>query len=198
MQVAKGLQGEYGWGVFFQQGRHRCVLTGTVSGRPEEEASEDAMWTACAEWANFEPIVRQPKWDSPRHTWTRSCLKDCTHFCEGNEQILHELSGAQLYQEAAPFRKELTERFCMGARKFAEPFRLGPLAGATFPRAIVYVTSASSSRRFQIADGANYWLSGPPSFPPPAVLTLPQVRHRHQAVGNGCLGEEFYVLARTG
>jgi hypothetical protein len=27
MQVTKGLQGEYGWGVFFRQGRHRCTGT---------------------------------------------------------------------------------------------------------------------------------------------------------------------------
>lgn len=38
MQVTKGMQGEYDLGVVFQQEGHRCVLTGTVSGRPEEEA----------------------------------------------------------------------------------------------------------------------------------------------------------------
>jgi hypothetical protein len=92
MQVAKGLQGEYGWGVLYQQGRHRCVLTGTIPGRPEEEALEDAMWTACAEWANFEPVVWQPK----THVESFLFTEDCTHFFEGNEQTLHDLSVTRL------------------------------------------------------------------------------------------------------
>jgi hypothetical protein len=50
-----------GWGVLFEQGRHRCLLAGTVSGRPEDEVVEDALWIACAEWANFEPVVGKLK-----------------------------------------------------------------------------------------------------------------------------------------
>jgi hypothetical protein len=41
--VEKGHHGEYGWGVYFEQGPHRCVLAGTVADRPEEEAWEDTM-----------------------------------------------------------------------------------------------------------------------------------------------------------
>jgi hypothetical protein len=29
--------------------------------RSEDEIVEDAPWVACAEWANFEPVVGQPK-----------------------------------------------------------------------------------------------------------------------------------------
>jgi hypothetical protein len=153
-------------GVFFQQGRHRCVLTGTGSGRPEEEAEEDAMWTACAEWANFEPQVARPK----THKEVLLFMEGCTHFFEGNEQILHDLSGTQVYQEASQFRKELIE-------------------GEAPPRAIGYVTSAASSRRFQVEGGGNYWLSGSPSFAPPAVTTpqgtSPRNRYQSGLAGNG-------------
>jgi hypothetical protein len=38
IRVEKGHHGDYGWGVYFEQGRHRCVLEGTVVGRPDEEA----------------------------------------------------------------------------------------------------------------------------------------------------------------
>jgi hypothetical protein len=61
IRVEKGHHGDYGWGVYFEQGRHRCVLAGTLVDRPEEEIWEDAMWTACAAWATFEPILGQPK-----------------------------------------------------------------------------------------------------------------------------------------
>jgi hypothetical protein len=56
IRVEKGHHGEYGWGVYVEQGRHRCILAGTLVNRPEEEAWEDTLWTACAEWASFEPI----------------------------------------------------------------------------------------------------------------------------------------------
>jgi hypothetical protein len=34
IRVEKGHHGDYGWGVYFEQGRHRCVLAGTVVDRP--------------------------------------------------------------------------------------------------------------------------------------------------------------------
>jgi hypothetical protein len=57
IRVEKGHHGDYGWGVYFEQGRHRRVLAGTVVDRPEEEVWEDTLWTACAEWASFEPVL---------------------------------------------------------------------------------------------------------------------------------------------
>jgi hypothetical protein len=52
VRVEKGLHGEYGWGVYFEQGRHRCVLSGIVAEYLEEDGLEDTMWTAVAEWAS--------------------------------------------------------------------------------------------------------------------------------------------------
>jgi hypothetical protein len=57
VRVEKGHHGDYGWGVDFEQARHRCVLAGTVVDRPEEEAWEDTMWTACAAWPNSGDVV---------------------------------------------------------------------------------------------------------------------------------------------
>jgi hypothetical protein len=82
----KGHHGDWCWGVFFQQGRHRCILAGVSSGRPEEEGDEDALWTACAAWANFEPVLGQPK----AHPETLLFQESCTHSFEGNEDPLHE------------------------------------------------------------------------------------------------------------
>jgi hypothetical protein len=61
IRAEKGHQGEFGWGVHFEQGRHRCILAGTAANRPEEEAWDDTLWTACAEWANFMPKLGQSK-----------------------------------------------------------------------------------------------------------------------------------------
>jgi hypothetical protein len=61
VRVEKGHHGEHGWGVYFEQGRYRCILAGIVAEHSEEEALEDAMWTAVAEWASFEPTLGKPK-----------------------------------------------------------------------------------------------------------------------------------------
>jgi hypothetical protein len=44
--VEKGWQGEHGWAAFIQQGRHRCILSGCLLGRPADEAEEDTAWEA--------------------------------------------------------------------------------------------------------------------------------------------------------
>jgi hypothetical protein len=169
MQISQGYQGEYGWGVFFQQWRHRCVLSGTVSGRPADEALEDVLWTACAEWASFLPRLGECK----THKETFYFTEDCTHFFDIYGGHLHDLSGEPVYQEASPFRKELIEKFCRGVQSFAESFDVQPLSEMEDKRALCYMNSAVSSRRFQIADGANYWSSRATSFAPPASDEVP-------------------------
>jgi hypothetical protein len=108
IQVWQGLQGEYGWEVYFQQGRHRCVLTGVVSGRPAEEALEDAMWKACAEWASFQP-ARGAEKEHEEHAYG---MYGCTHCFKDQFQI-----GSEYYQQASPERKWLVEKFAAGCAR---------------------------------------------------------------------------------
>jgi hypothetical protein len=46
------------------------------------------MWTACAAWANFQPVV----WEAKAHEETLLFPDECTHFFEGNEDTLHDSS----------------------------------------------------------------------------------------------------------
>jgi hypothetical protein len=110
--VEQGLYGEWRWGIFFQQSRHRCIMAGVVSNRPEEEAREDALWTAAPVSASFEPIPGQPK----EHPGLPYFPEESTHFFEGNG--LTDLSETELYQNASPYRKALIEDFCRGCQKF--------------------------------------------------------------------------------
>jgi hypothetical protein len=86
-----------------------------------------------------------------------------------------------VYQEASPFRKEQIDRFCAGVRKFAEPFQMESLPEVEDRRVLNYVESAASSRRFQIADGANCWLQGTPSFAPRSTDAVGDVPLRSAA-----------------
>jgi hypothetical protein len=73
IQVEQGHYGEVGWGVLFEQGRHRCLLAGTVTNRSGDEIFENAFWTACAELANSEPVVGKPKVHQETCFFTETC-----------------------------------------------------------------------------------------------------------------------------
>jgi hypothetical protein len=102
IHVEQGLQGEYGWAVYFQQGRHRCVLTAVVSGRPSEEVLKDSMWKARAELANFQPMPGIEK-EHEEHVYG---MNGCTHCFEDQFQVYSEYC-----QQASPERKWLMEKF---------------------------------------------------------------------------------------
>jgi hypothetical protein len=108
IRVEKGHHGDYGWRVYFEQGRHRCVLAGTLVDRPEEEIWEDTMWMACAAWATFEPILGQPK----IHQETLWTPDEFGHIFAGD-------SFAEQYQAASEFRKGMMDAFATGTCKFA-------------------------------------------------------------------------------
>jgi hypothetical protein len=86
--IERRWQGEYGWDLSFQQGIHRFILAGIQSGRSEEEAEEDATWEVLAAWANFEPCPGQDNVQSMVLYFPEAC----THFFEGHEAILPNLS----------------------------------------------------------------------------------------------------------
>jgi hypothetical protein len=93
-----------------------------VGNLPEEEGPEDAMWTACSAWANFEPVPGKPK----VHSEILYFPEASTYFFEGDEDTLFDLSGTSLYQDASPYRKQLIEDLCLGFRKFEAPPVLNP------------------------------------------------------------------------
>jgi hypothetical protein len=195
MQIERGRFGEVGWGVFCEQGRYRCMLAGTVSGRPEEEIEEDALWVACAEWANFEPVVGKPK----IHKETFHFSEACTHFFERGD--LSDLSEEAICQSASEFRKGVVDRFCEGVRKFVRPFELFPLHEAPLDRTTGYVLYAASSRRFQIADGADLWTQGCLSFAPAPSQTVAGTVPDPGSLsppGEWLVQFEFRVLGRPG
>jgi hypothetical protein len=86
--VEEGLQQEFEWSIFFQQGRHRCILAGVVGNRPEEEGLKDALWTAYSLWANFDLVPGKLK----SHPETLFFSEACTNFFEGNQDTLFDSS----------------------------------------------------------------------------------------------------------
>jgi hypothetical protein len=108
-EVVRRINEDYGWGVYFERGRHRCVLAGTLVDRPEDEAWEDAMWTACEAWANFEPVLGQPK----IHRETLWTPDEFGYIFAGD-------TYAAEYSRASEYRKGLMDSFATGTRTFAQ------------------------------------------------------------------------------
>jgi hypothetical protein len=55
--IHNGWQGDHGWAVAFKQGPRRCLLLGTMDGFSDEEA----LWSALADWATFQPRLQNPR-----------------------------------------------------------------------------------------------------------------------------------------
>jgi hypothetical protein len=170
MRVEKGYHGEYGWGVYFEQERHRCVLAGTVANRPEEEAWEDTLWTACAEWASFEPMIGRPK----IHWQTLWAPDEFTHMFEDGV-------FDQQYACASEFRKRAMDRFAMGTQKLAQTYKWHSHAESEPPprRADGYAYHAAVSWRIRISGGPSLWDEVHVVFAPPpsqkVARTSPQL-----------------------
>jgi hypothetical protein len=157
IRVEKGLHGYYGWGVYFELGRHRCALAGTVVDRPEEEVWEDAMWMAVAEWASFEPKLGQPK----IHQETLWAPDEFTHIFAGD-------TFEAGYAVASEYRKAVMDRFALGTRKFAQAYEFRSATQEDPPkRADGYAYHAAASRRVRISDGPSLWDEGQVVFVPP-------------------------------
>jgi hypothetical protein len=144
-------------GVYFEQGRHRCGLAGTVANRPKEEAWEDTMWKACAEWASFEPVLGQPK----IHKETLFAPDEFTHMFDDG-------MFDQMYACASEFRKRLMERFATGTQKFVQAYEWHSYADSEpSKRADGYAYHAAASRRIRISDGPSLWDEGQVVCAPP-------------------------------
>jgi hypothetical protein len=157
IRIESGTHGEYGGGVYFEQSRHRCILAGTVVG-----SDDDATWTACAECANFEPVLGQAKIHVEK-LWTPG---EFTHVFEDLER---GLAQSQSYQAAIPYRKLQIERFSAGVAKFGQAFKWHAYGKGDAPvRADTYSYHAAASRPFRVSDGPDLWNQGPVKFAPPA------------------------------
>jgi hypothetical protein len=170
--IEKGHHSEYGWGVYFEQGRHRCVLAGTVVNRPEEEILEDTTWKVCAEWANFEPVLGQPR----IHRETLWEPDESTHIFEGS-------TFDKEYANASEHRKRLMERFAVGTQKFAQVYEFHTHSDlAPSGRVDRYAYHAASSRRVRIADCASLWEEGRVVSVPPRSQNLAGTSPSLQAI----------------
>jgi hypothetical protein len=79
------------------------------------------------------------------------------------EPRLSDMSRSRWYQEASPFRRGVTERFCARTCKFTNPPTLLRLSEA-WEKSAGSMARVAASRPFQVPDGANWRSCGTPSF----------------------------------
>jgi hypothetical protein len=115
------------------------------------------LFTAYAEWANFEPVPGREKVHR-EVLWTPD---EFTHVFEDG-------MFDQAYACASEYRERLMERFAAGTRKFKQVCEWHSHADSEPPRrADGYAYHAASSRRIRISDGPSLWDQGQVVFAPP-------------------------------
>jgi hypothetical protein len=60
--VEKGVHGEHGVGIFFEQSTRRCLLTQRIIEKDEDD--EKVFWAVMRMWANFDPRLSRPRTDA--------------------------------------------------------------------------------------------------------------------------------------
>jgi hypothetical protein len=167
IQVEQGRHGEYGRGAYFEQGRHRCILAGTVANRRKGEALEDMVWTVCAASANSEPVLGQTEVHQ-ENLWVSDEVAGALYDWDS----LGDLSCTKGYERATQYQKEQMGRFSAGIRKFGQALSCNPATDGESGRAMGYAQQAAASRRFRVSDGPELWSQGQVVFSPPQSGTF--------------------------
>jgi hypothetical protein len=106
--VNSGWQGDHGWAVYVKQGPRRCLLLDTVDGL----SSEEALWTAVASWATFNP--RKAKAGRRRFPGRLFHPDEATHIFTKYWNHLTDLSSHPDFSKESPICQAEMLRFSEG------------------------------------------------------------------------------------
>jgi hypothetical protein len=120
------------------------------------------MWTACAEWASFEPTLGKPKVH-------RETLWAPDEF----GQIFTGDTFEAEHAAASEYRRAVMDNLALGTRKFAQAYEF-PSATEEDPpkRADGYAYHVAASRRIRISDGPSLWEERQVVFAPPSSQSV--------------------------
>jgi hypothetical protein len=142
-------QGDHGWAVYVKQGPRRGLLLDTVNGL----SSEEALWTALASWATFNPRKASKR----RFPGRLFYPNEATHIFTKYWDHLAEPSSHPDFSSESPICQAEMVRFSEGLRKLRHSNWVPQPAAEAGEKAIRMAGDAAISRSRPIADGPNQW-----------------------------------------
>jgi hypothetical protein len=151
LAVEKGVHGEFGTAVFFEQENRRCLLTRRLYGPLTDK---DAFWHVMKDWAQFQPRLSKPRADQGLLCFPA----EFTHVVEKYWDVLDDPSS---HPDADP-----NAHYFNSMKSMTEALRLMTLSSwepqpdSTAPDKSQRVARlAALSRRCPVQDAVDYWSS---------------------------------------
>jgi hypothetical protein len=149
VSVHTGWQGDHGLAVVFEQGPRRCLLFDTVDGL----TSEEALWTALASWATFQPWLSMPR----KFPGKLYYPDDATHIFTECWNHLDDLSSSPGFSGKSQICQAAMLVFSAGLSKLVHE-SWAPQPTAEAPEKLAKIAyDAACSRLRPVADGPNQW-----------------------------------------
>jgi hypothetical protein len=156
--VLSGWQGEHGWAVYLKQGPRRGLLLDTVQGLTDEEA----LWTALAAWAEFNPRKASPRKFPGRLFYQNGASHIFTKFWNH----LENLPGRPEFSAESSYCQAQMSRFSKALGKLRTRNWIPQPATEAPDKSVEIAEVAALSRLRPIPDGPNQWER------PPRTVTM--------------------------
>jgi hypothetical protein len=141
--IEKGIYGEHGTAILFEQDNRRCLLTRRLYNLPDEVA----FWSTMKDWANFEPRLSKTR-ENAGQVYYPSAY---SHIVEQCWDFIHR----PRVEDANPDVDQMGNYASAAARL---QFTMDMLADAEAPEESQKIAYAGAmSRRCPIQDAQDYW-----------------------------------------
>jgi hypothetical protein len=141
--IERGVHGEPGTAILFEQANRRCLVTRRIY----KLSDEDTFWEVMKDWANFEPRLAKPRRDAG--------------------QIFYPAAYSHMFETHWDFIQAPTveDALNVGMERYASAaallhFSSTPLVDVEAPEKSQRISSAGAlSRRLPVQDASDYWSS---------------------------------------
>jgi hypothetical protein len=143
--IEKGIYGEHGTAILFEQENRRCLLTRRLYGLPDESV----FWQTMKDWADFEPRLAKTRSDAGQVYYPAAY----SHFVEQYWDYLHRPRVEDAIPDHVPM-----EKYASAAARLR--FTLDMLVDAEAPEKSQEIAYAGAmSRRCVVQDAQDFWSS---------------------------------------
>jgi hypothetical protein len=141
--IGKGIYGEHGTAILFEQENRKCMITRRLYDLPDE----DAFWRTMKDWADFEPRLVKTRTDAGQVYYPAAY----SHVVEQHWDFLHRPRVEDAIPDYIPM-----EKYASAAARLR--FSLNMLVDAEAPeKSQEHVYAGAMSRRCPVQDAQDYW-----------------------------------------
>jgi hypothetical protein len=148
--IEKGVHGEHGTAIYFEQGARRCLLTRRIYGISDE----DTLWYVMKDWAQFQPRLSKPRLDPGMLYY----LPEYSHVFEKYWDVLNDPTQHP-DQDMSPHSRSSMSAMATALSVMVLDSWIPQPDSEVSEKSQRIARTAALSRRCPIMDAVDYWKS---------------------------------------